>query len=258
MTWRSARRWIAILVALVVGFGVATALPYVRRPPLVIGQDAVTDAASLAVPVTLEDAGGAVIVARPPSGVTESDLLVVLYPGGLVRPQAYEWLARVLAAQGHLTVIPEMPLDLAVLAADRATGLAQRYGVGKRMVLAGHSLGGAMAAQYVADQVRAGEGDAIAGLVLLAAYPPDGVDLTSAAFQAVSLQAENDGVADEAAVTGGLTALPAGTELVVVPGSVHAFFGRYGPQSGDGIPTTSRAEAERVITGAVLDFLAGL
>lgn len=258
MTRRSARRWIAIVVALVVGFGVATALPYVMRPPLVVGQDAITDAATVAVPVTLDDAGGEVIVARPPSGVAESDLLVVVYPGGLVRPQAYEWLARALAARGHVTVIPEMPLDLAVLAADRASVLIDRYGAGKKVVLAGHSLGGAMASQYVADQIKAGRSDAVAGLVLMAAYPPDGVDFSGTALKAVSFRAENDGVADRAAVEGALAVLPDGTDLVVVPGAVHSFFGRYGPQSGDGIPTTSRADAEKVIRTATLEFLAGL
>ena len=52
--------------------------------------------------------------------------------------------------------------------------------------------------------------------------------------------------------------LPSGSREVVVPGAVHSFFGRYGPQSGDGVPTVSRADAEAVITGSVLEFLAGI
>lgn len=43
-----------------------------------------------------------------------------------------------------------------------------------------------------------------------------------------------------------------------MPGSVHAFFGRYGPQSGDGVPTVSRAEAEAFIVRTVEGFLAGI
>ena len=47
---------------------------------------------------TLEEADGRVIHTQPPSGVPERDVLVIIYPGGLVRPQAYEWLARALSA----------------------------------------------------------------------------------------------------------------------------------------------------------------
>lgn len=79
--------------------------------------------------------------------------------------------------------------------------------------------------------------------------------LTAAGFPALVLQAEHDLVADGDAVRGGLDRLPAGTDLVVVEGAVHSFFGRYGPQAGDGIPTVSRAEAEASIVAALTDFL---
>ena len=251
----SPRRWrraLVTLAAMLAGYLIALAVPYLVRPPLILGQDAVSDAASAQVIVSLESAGGRTIVARPPVGTNESDLLVIVYPGGLVRPQAYEWLARALAARGHLTVIPELPFDLAVFGVDRAGSLVDRYGGGKQVVLAGHSLGGAMAAQYAAAQPAS---TPLRGLVLLAAYPPDGVDLRKAPLRALVLQAENDGVADQGKVSGAPASLPAGTPLVVIPGAVHAFFGRYGPQSGDGVPTRSRAEAEAAIIEAVDGFL---
>lgn len=84
-------------------------------------------------------------MARPPAGVAETDVLVIIYPGGLVRPQAYEGLARQQAVSGRVTAIPEFPFDLAVLSTDRAGTLIDRYGLHKKVVLIGHSLGGAMA-----------------------------------------------------------------------------------------------------------------
>ena len=87
------------------------------------------------------------------------------------------------------------------------------------------------------------------------AFSVDGDDLTAAGVPALVLQAEHDLVADADAVRGGLDRLPAGTDLVVVEGAVHSFFGRYGPQAGDGIPTVSRAEAEASIVAALTDFL---
>lgn len=44
----------------------------------------------------------------------------------------------------------------------------------------------------------------------------------------------------------------------MVPGAVHAFFGDYGPQAGDGTPGTSRAQAQRQIVEATDRFVAGL
>lgn len=244
------RRLLKVLLVVLVGllgYGVGLAQPYVLRPPLVPGQDAAGDPAGARAVVSLDDVGGRVLSVRPEA---DADILFVLYPGGLVRPQAYEWLGRALAGRGVHTVIPEFPVDLAVLDAGRAQRLVDHYAAGRPVVVGGHSLGGAMAAAWASDHP-----DAVAGLVLLAAYPPDGDDLTAAGFPALVLQAEHDLVADADAVRGGLDRLPAGTDLVVVEGAVHSFFGRYGPQAGDGIPTVSRAEAEASIVAALTNFL---
>lgn len=254
---RRALRWVGLALAVALAFGVGWAWPVLVRPPLVIGQDAITDAATQRVTPVLESAGGNVIVVRPPVDTTERNVLVVFYPGGLVRPQAYEWLARELAVKGYTTVIPEFSFDLAVTGIDRATALIAHYGTGKKVVLAGHSLGGSMAAQYLANELKAGRQPA-SGLILEASYPPDGASLSTANLKALVLRAGNDGVADAAKVDGGLVLLPADAEEAVVPGAVHAFFGRYGPQSGDGIPSISRADAEAFITSQVEEFLAGI
>ncbi|MBN9106095.1 MAG: dienelactone hydrolase family protein [Propionibacteriaceae bacterium] len=254
---RAVRRILGILVVLAIGFGVGWAWPIIVRPPLVVGQDAISSAATTKVQVKIENAGGRVLVARPPSGVAEQQTLVIIYPGGLVRPQAYEWLARREAALGRLAVIPEFSFDLAVLDSGRADALIAKYGAGRKVVLIGHSLGGAMAAQYLSDKAKQGQYP-VAGLILMAAYPADGIDLTGAKFAALSLRAENDTVAAEAKVEGGLKQLPKGTRLEVVDGAVHAFFGRYGPQAGDGVPTVTREAAQTQIGAYVDDFIASL
>lgn len=77
-------------------------------------------------------------------------------------------------------------------------------------------------------------------------------------IKAVSLRAENDHVADQAKVADGLKRLPAGSKLVQIDGAVHSFFGRYGPQSGDGVPTVARTQAETQILAAFDAFLVAL
>jgi alpha/beta superfamily hydrolase len=249
-------RWLAVLAAIGLAFALGTFSSVLVRPDLVLGQDAVTDAASEGVTPVLETVDGKdVIRVEPPSGTTTRNVLVIIYPGGLVRPQAYEWLARALAVRGYTTLVPVFSFDLAVTDTGRATALLQRYAQGRRVVLAGHSLGGAMAGQYLADELKAGR-QPVAGLVLMGAYPPDGADLAAADLKAVSLRAEHDRVADPVKVVDGLKRLPAGSKLVQIDGAVHSFFGRYGPQAGDGVPTVARAQAEAQILAAFEAFLA--
>jgi len=243
------RHLIVPALALLVGYGVGIAQPIVVRDPLVVGQDAVVDGD--APRVTLAEAGGDVLVIDPPDG--EARVAFVLYPGGLVRPQAYEWIGHALAGHGVRTLIPEMPFDLAVLGSDRAGRVAAELAPGLDVVVGGHSLGGVMAAAYAG--ANPGEVD---GLVLLAAYPSDGDDLAAAEIPTLSLMAEHDGLADEGDVRGGLARLPADTRLTTIDGAVHSFFGRYGPQVGDGVPTVPRAAAEAQITGELVTFFDGV
>lgn len=234
-----------VAVALL-SYGIGLVQPILLRGPLVVGQDAVTGAASASVRVTVEDVNGRVLHIVPSEA---SRVVLIIYPGGLVRPQAYEWLGRALASDGVETWIPEMPVDLAVLAKDRADTLIAAS-VDRPVVLAGHSLGGAMAADYAARQPGR-----LRGLVLMGAYPAADVRVR-APWSALTLAAEHDGLATPDKVRDGLSRLPEGSRLSVVPGAVHAFFGRYGPQSGDGVPTVSRADAEASIVAVVRDYLA--
>lgn len=238
-------RWLVGLICLGLGYGIAQLVPLVNRPPLIIGQDAITDAASRAARVTTEEVGGRTLVVRPASG--DGRLLLVFYPGGLVRPQAYEWLGRALAADGVMTVIPEFPADLAVTGVNRADALIERYAAGRPVLLGGHSLGGAMACDYASRHPSA-----LAGLLLEAAYPADNV--TVSGVRTLVLSAEHDGLATSAKLDAALPRLP-GATVVTIPGSVHAFFGRYGPQAGDGIPTVDRTDAERAILSAIRGWL---
>jgi hypothetical protein len=109
-------------------------------------------------------------------------------------------------------------------------------------------------------------GRVVVGLLLVAvlgctawlrpSYPDR--DLTRAPLIAASVSGERDGVISQARLDQSRAQLPAGTEFTEVPGAVHAFFGDYGPQPGDGTPTASRADAQREIVAATERFLAGM
>lgn len=173
---------------------------------------------------------------------------IIFYPGGKVEAAAYAPLLRECARQGILCALVQMPGNLAVLDVNAADGLRQMYPEVTCWYMAGHSLGGAMAASYAADHA----GD-FAGLVLLAAYATE--DLTGTALRVLSVCGTEDGVLDWDAYAENRTNLPADTTEVVLEGGCHAQFGSYGPQEGDGIPTISPQEQLRQTAAAITTFM---
>jgi pimeloyl-ACP methyl ester carboxylesterase len=190
---------------------------------------------------------GEFLLARPsePNGT-----LFVFYPGGKVPARAYEHWARALAAQGVTVAIPIMPLELAILGIYSASSvrdaLLAKGWRAKRLVVGGHSLGGAMAGWYSAWLP-------VDGLVFMAAYPP--WSIAEKTFPVLSIAAEFDGLATLEKVRASLPNLPPSAQLEVIPGGVHAFFGRYGTQAGDGQPTASREVFERQVLEKLSVFL---
>lgn len=241
------RRPLFIFILALLAFAAGRLYPILRRPPLVLHQDAtVTGVDPAQVAVSYQPELGGFIDVAPQAGF---DTLLIFYPGGLVRPQAYVWLGVTLAPHGVRTLIPVFPLDLAVAAPNRAERLLA-LADGKRVVLGGHSLGGAMAARFLTRHP-----DAATGLVLVGAFSADGDDLSALPLDVLVLAAEHDGLATLEEVRAGLARLPDTTQLEVINGAVHSFFGRYGPQPGDGLPTVTRAAAERRITAVLGAFL---
>jgi hypothetical protein len=177
----------------------------------------------------------------------------VFYPGGLVDPAAYAPLMRRLADGGVLAVIVPMPLDLAVLGIGRAAEVVAAFPLVDAWAIGGHSLGGAMAAEFV----KANPG-LVDGIVLLASYPADATDLSALPIRAVSTYGTRNGVTPPEGFEASLARLPPGTELVVIDGGNHAQFGHYGPQAGDGVATIDREEQQRQAAATVLAFLGGI
>ena len=89
----------------------------------------------------------------------------IFYPGGKVEYTAYEPLMLACAEQGIFCVLLEMPCNLAVLDMNAADGIREQFPEIESWYLGGHSLGGSMAASYLAKNT-----DAFQGLVLLGSY----------------------------------------------------------------------------------------
>lgn len=173
---------------------------------------------------------------------------MIFYPGGKVEYTAYVPLMEECAAQGILCVLARMPLNLAVLDAHAADDLRRTHPEIDRWYIAGHSLGGAMAATCAGSHPQEYE-----GLILLAAYSDS--DLSDTQLRILLVYGSEDGVLNAEKYTGNREKLPENFKEIVIDGGCHAGFGMYGPQEGDGTPTVSAEEQIRITAQAISEFL---
>ena len=176
----------------------------------------------------LEGGGAVYLPEEPVAGL-------IFYPGGKVEHTAYQPLMEACAVRNILCVLVEMPFRLAVLDIDRAQGIQDQYPQVERWYMAGHSLGGAMAASYLE-----GTEEEFAGLVLLGAYST--ADLSDRNLQVLSLYGDCDLVLGREKYESCRDNLPGDVQEVVLEGGCHSGFGFYGPQKGDGVPNLSAEE----------------
>ncbi|MFK7800691.1 MAG: alpha/beta fold hydrolase [Anaerolineae bacterium] len=181
--------------------------------------------------VSVDSIDGAGYVLTPDS---PSKTGFIFYSGGLVRPEAYAAHLRPIAAAGHMVFAPQMPLNLAVFDLNAADEIIANHPEIERWVIGGHSLGGAMAAQYTLNH-----DDEIDGLVLWASFPAEGADLSGFDIEAISIFGSNDGLAIPEEIQESAKLLPADTIFSEIVGGNHAQFGDYGEQSGDNAATVS-------------------
>jgi len=188
------------------------------------------------------------LVFRPRAGVPAAGL--VFYPGGRIDPRAYAPAAQALAGEGYLVVIAPMPLNLAVLAPDRAADVMAAFPEVAQWAVGGHSLGGAMAARFAYRHA-----DTVQGLLLWAAYPAPTDDISARPLSVTSIYATHDGLATQDKIAASRPLLPGDTQWVAIEGGNHAQFGWYGPQAGDGTASITREEQQRQIVEATRKLL---
>ena len=228
-------------------------------------------AVSVAVIITL---GGFVVWAETPLGpmlevyqTLESDSIVrvstgkwlvfqpvnfsrntgfIIYPGGRVDYRSYAPVARAIAAEGYFIIIVPMPLNLAVFGVNIARDVIESYPKIESWAIGGHSLGGSMAAQFAYTNPK------IEGLVLWAAYPASGNNLSKLNISVVTIHGTIDGLVSTSQIDSSLKLLPKDTYRVEIAGGNHAQFGWYGKQPGDNEATISReAQQEQIINSTI-------
>ncbi len=173
---------------------------------------------------------------------------LIFYPGGKVEYTAYLPLLTECAESGIDCFLLKMPFNLAVLSPGAAESVISAHPEITTWILAGHSLGGSMAADYAFKHP-----DEVAALVLLASYSIS--DLPKEDIDVVCVYGTNDQVMNAKNYERDKVNLPPDFTEVIIPGGCHAYFGSYGFQKGDGTPSITSKEQIDLTVDAILSLL---
>jgi hypothetical protein len=183
----------------------------------------------------------------------DSSAGLVLYPGGRVDYRAYAPHAKAIAEAGFTVVIVPMPLNFAFLGINRSADVIAAFPEIETWAVGGHSLGGAMAAEFAKSNPSL-----VDGLVLWASYPADNTDFSDSNLPVLSIFASNDQVASLEEIEDSRSRLPEETQFIQIDGGNHAGFGWYGMQNGDGSLEISKLEQQDQIAETTRNFLQNL
>ena len=174
------------------------------------------------------------------------DKALVFYPGGKVETTAYAPFLHLLASEGMDVCLVEMPFRLAVFGVNKAAEVLKAHQY-VNWYIGGHSLGGAMAANYAAKY-----GEMLSGIILCAAYPTKALNPN---LLEISLYGSEDGILNRKKIMDGYAFAPHHFQEFVIPGGNHAQFGDYGRQRGDGTATISAAEQQKIAVESIIQCI---
>ena len=167
----------------------------------------------------------------------------IFYPGAKVEYTSYLPLLCEISGNGTDCFLVEMPFNLALLDKNAADDIINQYDY-SHYFIAGHSLGGAMASDYV------NETNNTDGLILLAAYSTKEIDKP-----VLSIYGSQDKVLNAEKYNESLPLIKENLTEVVIDGANHAQIGSYGNQSGDGIAKISPEKEQDRIAEEIINFI---
>ena len=228
---------IALIIGIVLVLGLAGCAWYVNDYYHAddVALAAVTDEDGAADGVTVRELENGSVVfdaAQPKAGL-------IFYPGGKVEPEAYAPLLTRFARQGITCVLVKPPFNLAILNMDAADRIKKQFPEIDTWFLAGHSLGGVAASDYLSRHTSQFD-----GIILLGAYTT--ADLSGYEGSVILMYGSDDGVMDRTKYAEAKSNLPDDAQETVIEGGNHAFFGNYGAQSGDGAARITRDEQQQI------------
>lgn len=179
-----------------------------------------------------------------------SDTGIIFYPGAKIEASAYAPLMKMLAERGIYCIICDMPYHLAFFdkdAADDVIGQEEFTNI-NHWYLAGHSLGGAMAATYISDNAAKYD-----GIILLASYST--ANLKNRGLKVLSVYGDKDGILNMDKLEKNSDNLPEDAITKVIENGNHSGFGCYGVQKDDSKDALSSIDQIKETVQIIVDFI---
>ena len=180
---------------------------------------------------------------------------VVFYPGAGCDVRGYAQVLRRIAAAGYLVVVVRMPLEFAFMAPNSALEVPPAFPAVRDWAIVGHSLGGAMAGQFVSSHPAA-----MRGLVIWDSFPPPGNRLGEFGrpiwhIHRATLAGEPPGLFSDNRDT-----YPKGSRWAPIPGGIHMYFGAFdgGAYKEQWQPQISREAQHDLVVQLTLEALASM
>ena len=181
-------------------------------------------------------------------GSKENEIGIIFYPGAKIEYNAYEPLLKNIASYGITTVNVKMPGNLAFFDPNAATTVRNKLPEIKNWYIAGHSLGGSIAAVHIENNK-----DIYKGMILLGSYTTS--DLTNENIDVLSLIGTEDKITSIETYNKFNKNLPSSAKKILIEGGNHAYYGMYGEQEGDGIAKISVLEQIDFATNEIVNFI---
>jgi len=172
----------------------------------------------------------------------DDGVALIFYPGAKVEAIAYDPLLEKISDMGVTCVLIKMPFNLAFFGSDAADQVYDKLPQIRNFYIGGHSLGGAMASNYMSKHQNK-----LSGLILLGAYIYGDVDPS----KVLTMYGSNDKVIDRSQIT-------YKENVQVIEGGNHAYFGNYGVQKGDGTASITREDQQDTAAEAIVEFINNL
>ena len=170
-----------------------------------------------------------------------NDTALIFYPGAKIEYTSYLPLMSELANEGIDAYLVEMPFNLAFLGSDSADEIIKNSNY-SHYILAGHSLGGSMAAKYASSHD-------VDGLVLLAAYPADEVKIP-----VLSIYGSNDKILNMKSYNDSKALIKANFTEDIIDGGNHGQFANCGFLKGDGNASINSTVQQNRTVNDIIDF----
>ncbi len=201
---------------------------------------------------------GGYILFKPKSGTPTAG--VIIYPGGLVDSRAYAPAAQILADSGIAVAILPVPNYMAISegALDRSTAVIDDPDNSDttHWFIAGHSVGGVAASQYVYSDERP-----VDGLIILGSYISDMTDLSTRTDLSASIiisseeSSGTEGTDDYNRYQEGKAYAPPDTTYLIIEGGNHFGFCYQENKRDDEVATITVAEQHTQYTNSIITMI---